>query len=234
MCSCDIITPANSLTLQKHRKSNIYCIYCFECAKAETDGVFKQKKEKQQQQQPSPRMQGWDTTMLTFETYVFLPFYLSVSHTLFSQRCCTVTHKGKIPFPSNSGRLQRSIIRVIYRTGPISCLVPFESAKLLWTSKKESVYLGFNVLKVQRSNTYNQNEVSTPKWQHLSLTHRHTHTCTHNKGNQLFGWRKTVQMWCRICRVVKTQFLLLTTYVCVMLKYRSVRLVKRCINVNAT
>lgn len=174
MCSCDIITPANSLTLQKHRKSNIYCIYCFECAKAETDGVFKQKKEKQQQQQPSPRMQGWDTTMLTFETYVFLPFYLSVSHTLFSQRCCTVTHKGKIPFPSNSGRLQRSIIRVIYRTGPISCLVPFESAKLLWTSKKESVYLGFNVLKVQRSNTYK------PKWSvHSKMTTSLSHTQTH-------------------------------------------------------
>lgn len=34
---------------------------------------------------------------------------LSLSDTLFSQRCCAEGNAGKVPFPSISGRLQRSI-----------------------------------------------------------------------------------------------------------------------------
>lgn len=48
---------------------------------------------------------------------------------------------GEVPFLSVSGRLQRSVIREIDGTGPISCLVPFESAKLLRTSKKMSQFM---------------------------------------------------------------------------------------------
>lgn len=75
-------------------------------------------------------MDFWNKRVLFHSIFLFL------SHTLLSQRCCAVSHAGKVPFPSISGRLQRSVIREINRTGPISCLVPFESAKLLRTSKK--------------------------------------------------------------------------------------------------
>lgn len=85
-------------------------------------------------QRPSPHMQG----KLVFS--VTLSFFLSLK-LFFSEVLCAVSHFGKVPFPSISGRLQSSVIREINGTGPISCLVPFESAKLLRTSKKMSQFI---------------------------------------------------------------------------------------------
>lgn len=77
-----------------------------------------------------------------FETCVFF-HSIFLSHTLSFLRGVvqSVTLK-KVPFPSISGKLQRSIIREINGTGPISCLVPFVSAKMLRTSKKMSKFIG--------------------------------------------------------------------------------------------
>lgn len=84
-------------------------------------------------QQPSPHMQGWVHT-------TNMCFYLSLSHSLFLRGVVQSVY-GEVPFLSVSGRLQRSVIREIDGTAPISCLVPFESAKLLRTSKKMSQFM---------------------------------------------------------------------------------------------
>ncbi len=147
-------------------------------------------------------MQGWVVNYDGFENLCCLSFYLSLSlslslththtHTLFSQRCCAVSHAVKVPFPSIFGRLQRSVIREINGTGPISCLVPFESAKLLRTSKKMSQFI-LDLLSslCKMSNTYNQAQVSPHKTQIYTFTH----TYIHIKADQLFGSRETVQVW---------------------------------------
>lgn len=129
-------------------------------------------------QRPSPRMQGWVVTTWCISNLCFLSLSLShtlslsLSYTLFSQRCCAEGHAGKVPFPSISGRLQRSVIREINGTGPISCLVPFESAKLLRTSKKMNQFIcDCIVLNVQKVKTH------TAKPQ-LQCAHSHTHTYT--------------------------------------------------------
>lgn len=92
-------------------------------------------------QWPSPHMQGWVSTMMDLK--LVFSFTLSFSHTLSFLRGVvqSVTLK-KVPFPSISGKLQRSVIREINGTGPISCLVPFVSAKMLRTSKKMSKFIG--------------------------------------------------------------------------------------------
>lgn len=122
----------------------------------------------------------WIWNLCTLSLYLSLSLILS--HTLFSQRCCAVSHAGKVPFPSISGRLQRSVIREINGPGPISCFVPFESAKLLRTSKKMSQFIwDLLSLIVQMSNTYNQSPcVHT----HTQISNLHIHTCIHMKADQ--------------------------------------------------
>lgn len=124
-------------------------------------------------------MQGWVVNYDGFETYVVfhsisLFLSLSLSHTLFSQRCCAVSHAGKVPFPSISGRLQRSVIREINRTGPISCLVPFESAKLLRTSKKMSQFILDLLSSLCKCQTHTTKPMSSLT--KLKFAHSRTHT----------------------------------------------------------
>lgn len=107
-----------------------------------------------------------------FETCVLF-HSIFLSHTLFSQRCCAVSHAGKVPFPSISGRLQRSIIREINGTGPISCLVPFESAKLLRTSKKMSQFIWDLSSSLCKCQTHTTNPMSLLT--KLKLAHSRTH-----------------------------------------------------------
>lgn len=118
-----------------------------------------------------------------------------LSGALFPQRCCAVSHAGKVPFPSISGRLQRSVIREINGTGPISCLVPFESAKLLRTSKKMSQFIvGFIVLIVQMSN--NQTHVFTQK--HCTVTlymHTYKYTGSEPAGQSVTAWLARAFYW---------------------------------------
>lgn len=118
----------------------------------------------------------------------------SFSHTLLSQRCCAVSHAGKVPFPSISGRLQRSIIREINGTGPISCLVPFESAKLLRTSKKMRQFIwGLASLLCKRQthkHTHTQTIRPPPppsyfEYSHNSNVHTHEHISKYSKLEQL-------------------------------------------------
>lgn len=104
-----------------------------------------------------------------------LSLYLSVSHTLFSQRCCAVSHARKVPFPSISGRLQRSIIREINGTGPISCLVPFESAKLLRTSKKMSQFIWDLLSLLCKCQTHTTKPMCSLRSQNCTFMHTHTH-----------------------------------------------------------
>lgn len=150
-----------------------------------------------QNQQPSPRMQGAGliTTEGFFKTNVFsFTLSFSFSHTLLSQRCCAVSHAGKVPFPSISGRLQRSIIREINGTGPISCLVPFESAKLLRTSKKMRQFIwGLASLLCKRQthkHTHTQTICPPPppsyfEYSHNSNVHTHEHINKYSKLEQL-------------------------------------------------
>lgn len=122
-----------------------------------------------------------------------LSLYLSVSHTLFSQRCCAVSHNGKVPFPSISGRLQRSIIREINGTGPISCLVPFESAKLLRTSKKMSQFIWDLLSFLCKCQTHTTKPMLFTHISH-SCTFMHTHTHTYTlKGTSFLAQEKQLK-----------------------------------------
>ena len=133
-------------------------------------------------QRPSQRMQGWAVTVMNLKTCVLLVLHLSVclfaSHTPFSQMCCVVSHAGKVPFPSISGRLQRSVIREIDGTGPISCLVPFESAKLLRTSKKISQFIWDLLSFLCKCQTHTTKPMCSLT-ELTAQTHAHTHTRTH-------------------------------------------------------
>lgn len=119
---------------------------------------------------------AWNLSLLSLYSICF-------SHTLFSQRCYAVNHDGKIPFPSISGRLLSSIIREINRTGPISCLVPFESAKLLRTSKKISQFIWDLLFLVCKCQTETHTQSSKPLSQ--------SHTCFLHLRDQLFGSRNS-------------------------------------------
>lgn len=125
-------------------------------------------------QRPSPCMQSWVVTLGWIWNLCSLSLYL----TLFSQRCCAVSHAGKIPFPSISGRLQRSIIREINGTGPISCLVPFESAKLLRTSKKMSQFIWDLLSLLCKCQTHTTKPMCSVIKVKYARTHTHTNTYT--------------------------------------------------------
>lgn len=127
-----------------------------------------------------------------FETECCLSLYLSLPHTLSSQRCCAFSHAGKVPFPSISGRLQRSIIREINGTGPISCLVPFESAKLLRTSKKMSQFIWDLLSSLCKCQTHIQPSPCVHSQNSNLHIHAHIQICI--KGDQLFGSRKTANV----------------------------------------
>lgn len=96
-----------------------------------------------------------------------------------------VSQAVKVPFPSISGRPQRSAIGETNGAGPISCLVPFESAKLLRTSKKISQFIWDLLL--YSSHTWEK----VPYVQSWIINFMHTHLHLHIRGTIVF------QIWPR-------------------------------------
>lgn len=119
---------------------------------------------------------------------------LSLTHTLFCQRCCAVSGAGKVPFPSISGRLQRSVIGEINGTGPISCLVPFESAKLLRTSKKMSQFIWDLFSPLCKCQTHTPNRICSVTKPRKSCTFTHSHMHIQRKRGPAF-WLKKDSIW---------------------------------------
>lgn len=130
MLSCHISTPANFLHLQiskevQKRNVNVLLLVSSQL------GV----------NQPTHAGLGCHSNRFEIHLLVLSPTQThTCMHTLSFLRD-EVSQAAKVPFPSISGRPQRSAIGETNGAGPISCLVPFESAKLLRTSKKISQFI---------------------------------------------------------------------------------------------
>lgn len=124
-------------------------------------------------------------TVMDLKFVFSLTIFLSL--TLSFLRGVVQSITGKVPFPSISGRLQRSIIREINRTGPISCLVPFESAKLLCTSKKMSQFIWDFLSLLCKCQTH----TTKPMCSLIKLTHSHSQTYTYTlRGTSFLAQEK--------------------------------------------